>query len=89
MKSIAFVLLLVVGGLALLRTDFTPWRLMTTDELEEMKATAAKAAAEEATAAATAAAAKAKPTGDWMRDPKYHTSLDKGAGSVGLSPVTH
>ncbi|MEI9896129.1 MAG: hypothetical protein WDN28_20255 [Chthoniobacter sp.] len=83
MKSLFLAVLFVLGVIGLLRSDLSPWHLVTTAELEAIKADAAHTAE---VAAEAAAAAQAKPTGSWMRDASYRTSLEKGT-PLSLAPV--
>jgi hypothetical protein len=67
MKSMAVAFMFVISVIGLLRSDLTPWRLMTVKELDEMKASQVP----------VVAVGTPKPTGTWMWDSTYRTSLEK------------
>ena len=70
MRIIGTLVLVLAALFALLRSDITPFRLMSVDELTEMK----RSAVEQAYAVNPPGGTH---DGAWMWDPKYRTSLEK------------
>jgi len=82
MKTILTFLMAICLVVAYLRTDFSPWRIVSRDDLNALQ--------QQATAVSTAAAARAVAgprTGSWMWDPNYRTALEKP--TVVGRPVGH
>jgi hypothetical protein len=73
MKELGLLLVFPAAVIGLLRTEVTPYRIVSVTELDEMKAAAQQAA--------RAPLAVAAPTpvrdGQWMYDPKYRSALEK------------
>ena len=68
MKSLLLAFLFVAGIIGILRSDMTPFRLKTAQELDEMQMSAAQAAL---------AGKPPQHNGGWMWDSNYRTPLEK------------
>jgi hypothetical protein len=67
MKTLALLFVVGVLAVALLRSDLTPWRLVSQKELDELRAAHAQISTQRAQQQSSA----------WMLDPNYRTSLEK------------
>jgi hypothetical protein len=80
MKAIVACVLVVCFGVVLLRSDLTPWRIMSKSEIEALATTARR----RAVGVALPVPGPTISSGEWMRDPKYRTALEKT--TVGGTP---
>ncbi len=87
LKILLSCLLSVASAVALLRTDWIPWRIVSRSELQAHDAaivTTARASARTqqtrgrpAAGVATIPAPTPNHSGEWMRDPNYRSALEK------------
>ena len=71
MKALAAMLFFPMGMVGLLRSDMTPWRLVSAQELDELRARATSVSQEVAQTSAQ------QSQGAWMHEPTYRSALEK------------
>jgi len=81
MNTLITGILTVVILIVVLRSELTPWRIVSQDEIDRQVAAAT------AVAVAAAAQSSAPRRGAWMNDPHRRTQLDQSASGVSLSPA--
>jgi hypothetical protein len=88
MKELVLLFILPLAMIGLLRSEATPYRIYSTSEIDEMKATAnAQGVAQGlAQGIAQARATQQVHDGSWMHD--YRSALEK-PNTVGLPGVRH
>lgn len=83
LKILLSCLLPVAAAVALLRTDWIPWRIVSRAELQAHDAAIVAAARKPqslnrpAAGVATIPAPTPNHSGEWMRDPNYRSALEK------------
>lgn len=87
MKVLAISLLTLLLAIGLLRTDLTPWRLLSKQEIEAIKH---QHLASEAAMRRRLPQPTPWPTisdGSWMRDPNYRSALERTTVAGRVEPA--